>query len=222
MSDILIAVALAAVFSILIGIIELQYISKSGFRPCLTGNSATYFTILLLGNIATTLTAGATSKNIVEPASAFESSIKQDSPSTAKTKDINETKHWPPEQIEFAWFWFAFIGVFGFEALLQKINLTFDGKGVLTINDWIVKARNNAVASAIKAQADAEHERAQLLAQRLRTIPEDELNAHILTLLGKSPLELDNAARAAAANPILYKALALAYGVPERAAAIVT
>ncbi len=101
----------------------MQYISKSGFRPCLTGNSATYFTILLLGNIATTLTAGATSKNIVEPASAFD---------------------------------------------------------VLTINDWIVKARDNAVAAAIKAQADAEHERAQLLAQRLRAIPEDELNAHIL------------------------------------------
>lgn len=218
MGDIQVAIILAAILSVLIGFIELQSQSKANLKKCWTSSAAIYIVILLIGNAATTLTAAATTKSffisdtVSNPASA---------PSLANAKETaGDANNVVSEKPAYAWFWFAFLGVFGFEALLQKINITFDGKGFLTINDWIAKARNNAVAAAIKAQADAEHERAQLLAKRLRAIPEDELNTHVLTLLGKDATELDNAAKAAGANSILYKALALAYGSPDRASAI--
>jgi hypothetical protein len=91
---------------------------------------------------------------------------------------------------------------------------------VLSINDWIIKARDSAEAAAIKAETDAAYDRAQILVQKLKTIPENQLNTYILTLLDKNAAELDEAARNAGADPVLYKALALAYGAPDKAAAI--
>jgi hypothetical protein len=52
------------------------------------------------------------------------------------------------------WLWYSFFGVFGFEILLKRINISFYGKGVLTISDWIAKAKNAAVAASLKNAAD--------------------------------------------------------------------
>lgn len=87
------------------------------------------------------------------------------------------------------WFWFAFVGVFGFEVLLQNINLTFADKGVLTISDWINEARDPAVAAAVRAQATWESNRGQALAARLKTLPEAELNAHLLSVVSAAALK---------------------------------
>lgn len=65
------------------------------------------------------------------------------------------------------WFWYVFIGVFGFEAILKRVNLTFSGIGVLSINDWITKARDSAVADAIEAGVQRDETDALRLAERL-------------------------------------------------------
>lgn len=214
MGDTAIAVGLAVIFSLLIGIIELRYRTKASFTSCLTSSAVVYIAILLVGNTATTLTAAATvTKVFTTPPPATPAT----NPPFNQTGE-KVTKH--PEHPDFSWFWFAFLGVFGFEILLQNINLTFAGKGVLSINDWITKARDSAEAAAIKAEADASHDRAQILAQKLMAIPESQLNTYILALLHKNAVELDEAAANAGADPVLYKALALAYGAPDQAAAI--
>ena len=54
----------------------------------------------------------------------------------------------------------------------------------------------------------------------IKALPEAEINAHVLSLLNKDPIELDKAANASGADLIFYKALALAYGAPDKASAI--
>jgi hypothetical protein len=122
------------------------------------------------------------------------------------------------------WFWSAFLGVFAFEAILQRINITFFDKGVLTISDWISKARDGAVAAAVKSHATALVRREQLLADRIAAnsnLTDQNLNAHVHNLLGSGRVqELDQAAAASNANPRLIKALALAAGAYDRASTI--
>ncbi len=121
-----------------------------------------------------------------------------------------------------AWFWHAFVGVFGFESLLQNINVTLFDRGVLSIQDWISKARDSAVASAIQSHTTAGFQRAQALANQLKDIPTDELNSYILQYLGADALnELESNAQQMGAHPGLVKALALAHEHPDQAEAIV-
>jgi len=114
--------------------------------------------------------------------------------------------------------------VFGFEALLQRINVTFANQGVLTINDWISKARDGAVASAVESQVEAQTMREQQLAERLvqsHAISDADLNTYVENWLGAGRVaELDRAAAACGANPRLMKALALATGAYDRAATL--
>jgi hypothetical protein len=195
MSDLGLAVLSAAIFSLLICLIEIKFLSKAWFKACITASAFFYLLILLVGNAATTLLAAAT--------------ISAKSPA--------------PLALGFKWFWYAFIGVFAFEALLQNINLTFVGKGVLSINDWISKARDNAVASAIDSQTNAGLKRAQQTANKLKLLSEQELNTHVLTALSADRLkELQNSAQTQNADVRLLLALSLAYNAPEAAAAIVS
>jgi hypothetical protein len=118
-------------------------------------------------------------------------------------------------------FWDSMIGVFGFEAVLQNINLTFSDKGVLTIHDWINKARDSAVATAIELQEDAKEQREQALAQRLKGLPEPELNAHVVNQIGNDALqELNERSKQLACDPQLLKALALAKADYRKASGI--
>lgn len=119
------------------------------------------------------------------------------------------------------WFWYVFIGVFGFEAILKRVNLTFSGIGVLSINDWITKARDSAVADAIEAGVQRDETAALRLAERLRKLPEQELNAHVVNMLGQGQVKvLDNAAANENPSAALVKALALAKADYKRALAI--
>jgi hypothetical protein len=120
------------------------------------------------------------------------------------------------------WFWYAFLGVFGFEVLLQNINVTFLNRGLLSISDWISKARDSTVAAALSAEANSGSKRAQLLANRLQNLDDADLNAQVLNLLGQSRLdELTRTANDMSANPKLTKALALAYEKYDKAKDIV-
>lgn len=144
MGDLGIAIAFAVGLSLLIGVIELSYRSNAGLGACRSSAAVLYLLILSIGNAATTLLAAVTT------AGFFVSTT-----TTASTPSQSA-----PLALPFRWFWYAFLGVFGFEALLQNMNLTFFGKGVLSISDWIGKARDNAVASAVVAQTRENYGRA--------------------------------------------------------------
>ena len=193
MDNLVIAVFVAAAFSVLIGIIEMRFQSKADLASCLNSAVLLYLLILLVGNTTTTLAASSTL-----PAAGIRF--------TAGPKG----------------FWWALVGVFGFEAVLQNLNVTFFNKGMLSINEWITKAREHAVATTIETYADSGRKREQALANQLQSVPESELNAHILEVFDAEILQrLEEAAKAGGANPRIYKALALATQKPERARAII-
>jgi hypothetical protein len=117
----------------------------------------------------------------------------------------------PPEKFPL-WLWSAFIGVFGFEVLIQNINVTLAGKGVLTISDWINKARDSAIADAVEAETDFDAEKIQVLAKRLAQLPLPTLNTHVAALLSdpNAVATLTQKAQAQGLNEALLKALTLA------------
>jgi len=121
------------------------------------------------------------------------------------------------------WFAFAFLGVFGFEAILKNINLSFAGRGVLSINDWINKAKDSAVAAAVELNVQYNYRLANTLAQELAQIDEETLNAHAITLLGPEQLQsLEKIASESKANLKLMKALAMAKKDYTAATAIIS
>ncbi len=117
--------------------------------------------------------------------------------------------------------WYLVLGVFGFEMVLKRINVTFSGVGVLSLSEWITKAKEAAIADLVEAGIDENQAKVQSLADRLKELPEADLNAHVVTILGKEmPHELEEAAKAGKADPSLVKALTLAYTDFARASAI--
>jgi hypothetical protein len=195
------AVVLAAAFSFLIACIEVHSSAKvSELQSSFTPTFFVYVLVLLIGNIASTLVAA----TIVTPPKAV-----------AGQGSANVTTQ-PTNNAFFALgpaaFWYAFLGVFAFEALLQRVNLTISNQPVLTIHDWITKAKDAAVAASIEKQASTEQQRVQDLARRLaRQLTPAEMNTHVLNLLGVDKVAgLEQAATANNADLQLYKALALA------------
>jgi hypothetical protein len=191
MGDAGIAAAIALPLSCLIVAIEITRSSGSSLRGICRGSTLLYLLIVSVGNIFTTFLAAATTS--------------QQIPSGAAPK----------------WFWYAFLGVFGFEAILKNVNLTFAGIGVLSINDWIVKAKDAATADVIEAEVLRKEEEAVSLAKRLAHLSVQDLNAHVINILGTAELvKLNSVATQGAADPQLVKALALAKGNYRAALAI--
>jgi hypothetical protein len=211
--ELLYACGLALAFTVVIAVIELVSKSKSRVPIGLVSSEfLVYLMILIVGNIATTMAASGVGVTLAtaeaEPGGA------DVEPAESR---IDSERSIPGPM----WFWYAFVGVFGFEVVLQNLNITFASRGVLTISDWISKARDQAVAEAIKRQTDAIAATAQRLASRLQTLPAADLNAHVLQLLGAQRLqEIETAAQQSGANASLAKGLALAYAAPVDAAAI--
>lgn len=249
MDDFAIAIVLAAVFSILICITEVMFYSKVGFKACVNGSAILYLLILLVGNAATTLVAATTTTeffagtatnagfNLVETSpegtptrndqpikddiSAAEIESFTNNSNLVSSGTTDKPQGTEPLRLRFPGFWYAFLGVFGFKVLLQNINVTFFGKGVLSINDWIYKARDNAVASAIESQTNADSLRSQKLANRLKELSDDTLRAHVINALGTIRLqELEATAQSAGADARLTMALVLAHEAYDTARAI--
>lgn len=203
--------------SVALGFIKVRYSSETTFRACFTNGFAFYLFVLAFGNIATTLLARAS-------LSEFFSNSTQSISSTNTTKDEIDQKASDLSTFpinEYDWFWSVFIGVFAFEAILQRINVTFQDQGVLTINEWISIAHDNAVGDAIKLQVDLDYQQTQKLAKKLKTLPEVELNTQVITQLGEEKLdELNKKANRHQCDSSLAKALALALESPNQAKAI--
>jgi hypothetical protein len=66
-----------------------------------------------------------------------------------------------------AWFWYDVAGIFAFEALLKRVNVTIFDKGVLSISDWITKAKNSARAATIQKASTIETREKQQCGRQL-------------------------------------------------------
>jgi hypothetical protein len=129
----------------------------------------------------------------------------------------------PPSSDLFA-FLDASVGVFAFHFVLSHTNVTVFQKGVLTIEDWITKALDNAIGPANQKEARLTEERTQRLIGDLRLALTDEgrLNAHIDNAMGAgTAAKLSQEASASGADVKTYKFLAFATAKPDKAGAIV-
>jgi len=117
----------------------------------------------------------------------------------------------------------AFAGVFAFQGVLSNTNVSLFGKGVLTIDDWIDKARTASVGAAITKHARNERDAIMRMATALQALDDDQLNTHLLNSGGPTIVIGDIEARATSsgANVKLYKALILATEYPDHARAVV-
>lgn len=203
-ADLWLGIALAGALTIVIAIIEVIARSKVNHpSSCLGSAFAIYLAVMLTGNLASTLAAAATIQALTAgpPGGGVSPAVFSVLP----------------------WFWYAFFGVFAFEALLQRINITFADQGFLTINDWIHKARDAAVAAAIESQVDSQLQREQALSSRLHaailSIPSSALNTHVANMLGSARLaELTASAAATNGDLRLTLCYALATQAFDRAA----
>ncbi len=241
MNDLGLAALVAAVLSGAIGLIEVRFRSSADFKAILGFAFLIYLLVLVVGNTGTTLLAAATLADVTTGGGATSGSVETEKggstgpdPSAAvrdaatpkptagsSAADKSPTKIKGARLPGPAWFWYAFVGVFGFEALLKNINVTLFGKGVLSIEDWISKARDVAVAAAIASNTRRGFQRSQNLAAQLRNLSEVALGAQVVQLLGKDVLlELDKIAQDTATDPHFVKALALAHQKPDEAEAI--
>lgn len=193
LSPVSMALVLSLFFTSLLCLIEIPSRSKASVRACLGGSFVVYVLIFIVGNATATLLT----------------------PPLVPTELSASLAGWAP-------LFYAFSGVFAFQGILGNTNVTFFGQGVLTIEEWIAKARDNAVASAVKKQARLDLHRAQHCAEELRLkLSPADLNTYVaryMTPETVKKLELD--AVNANADPALYKALWFAMEKPEEAAAV--
>lgn len=187
------ALLLSLIFTSLICLIEIPSRSKASMRACLGWSFVVYVLIFIVGNATATLLAPPLVPQDLSAALAG----------------------WAP-------LFYAFSGVFAFQGILGNTNVTFFGQGVLTIEEWIAKARDNAVASAVKKQARLELHRAQQCAEDLRkNLSPADLNTYVARYMNPETVKkLETDAVNANADPGLYKALWFAMEKPEEAAAV--
>jgi hypothetical protein len=230
MNDLAAAALLAGLFSVLIGLVEIPSRSKAKFVNCFNASFLLYLVILIIGNTATTLLVGATTATALPAGPDPAARARDASPSGPRPGEATPADDPAPaardaaptaSRLPYPWFFFAFLGVFGFEAVLQNMNITFFNKGVLSINDWISKARDNAVAAAIESQTRGGFDAAQRAAGRLKDLPPKELKAHAINIIDVAMLaEITEKATQASADEALLIALALAFAAPDKVAAI--
>jgi hypothetical protein len=117
----------------------------------------------------------------------------------------------PGQLIAYSAFLSAFFGVFAFQVIMSNTNITFLGKGVLTIDDWISKARDYAIAAAIQQQTQSEDQAINATARELTVLDEGRLGTYMEAKLGAEDFAAINvAASRHGADAKLYKALAFA------------
>lgn len=187
------ALLLSLIFTSLICLIEIPSRSKASVRACLGWSFVLYVLIFIVGNATATLLA----------------------PPLVPQDLLAALAGWAP-------LLYAFAGVFAFQGVLGNTNVTFFGQGVLTIEEWIAKARDNAVANAVKKQARLELHSAQQCAEELREkLSAAELNTYVARYMAPETVrKLEADALNANADPALYKALWFAMEKPEEAAAV--
>ena len=116
----------------------------------------------------------------------------------------------------------AFIGVFAFQGVLGNTNITVFGKGVLTIEDWITKAKNAAIAKVVIKEDELLTNEEVVLYGELSNLGEQRLNTFLLSEGADLP-EIEAAVQKHRVDPLLFKSQALvAVAGMKKARALVT
>lgn len=221
------ALGLSAFFTFTISLVSITRTAKVPVKHVFTVSFVLYLVLLLVGNGAATLLAAGTLSNNTGQTSTENS----EPPDAGEAVDDSNEEEVPEGErnrgygVKFPgpiWMWAAFLGVFGFQGVLTRINITMFGQGVLTIEDWIKKAEEAAIASANESLTTTTFAEAERIAKLLAKLPASELNTHVATHLGSDVLqELETAAAANNADPELLKAKALASQKPREAKAVI-
>jgi hypothetical protein len=225
MSDVQIALVAAFLISLLIGSIEIVATSRTRLAACANALFFAYLALLSLGNSATTLLA----TRIVAPSALAAAEppvhvppnvVGQVAPAAVDPKPTAKQASLVAPLPGPLWFWCAFLGVFAFEALLVRLNVTLFDTGLFTLSDWIKKARDIAAAEAIKTQTSLDISKMQRTAARLTKIPSGILAAQVGQALGEPRvLEVQKSAATVNADLMLSLALAFAAAKPDDAEA---
>jgi hypothetical protein len=235
------ALVLSVFFTLIIAFVSILQTAKVPVQHIFSFSFVLYLALLLTGNGAATLIVAGSLTNDKQDSVTFQSSAgATNQPSTTGgTNQLGAIKPAKEPSGENSnpnflnkglggklpgpvWMWAAFLGVFGFQVILTRVNITVFGQGVLTIEDWIAKAQDAAVVRANEILRDARFAEAEIVASRLAKLPIADLNAHVTTHLGATVIkDLEAAALAANANAALLKAQALATQKPYEAKAIV-
>ena len=175
------SVVFAIVLTLLVGLIEISYKSKASFKACLWNWS---FPVYLAIFILGNCVATLLSALFVKL---------------------------PSQLAAYLAFLSAIFGVFAFQVIMSNTNITFLGKGVLTIDDWISKARDQAVAAAIQTETQNADRARNAVASELEKLEEGRLDAYMDNKLGRTEFEaIAAAALKHGTNAILYKTQAFA------------
>lgn len=180
--------------SIVLSYIEIAYESGERGKAVFCGDSFLYVLVVSFGNVVSTLLA----PTVLGPSDA-----------------LSEVAGLP-------WFWYSFVGVFGFSLVARNLDVDFLGKGILSIKEWVSKSKDNAVASVVERAVNIENDEAQGIANALREMDESDLEAQIIQVMGKEDLkEIISQSSVSNVNSHFHKALVLAHEETTRARAIV-
>ncbi len=192
------ALVFSVLLTFLICVIEFPNQAKVSLRACLVWTSVPYLIIRAIGNAVTTVLA----YPLLKP----------------RLGDLLDPSSYMLAFLD------AFAGVFAFHFVLSHTNVTVFQKGVLTIEDWIAKALENAIGPANKKEAKLTEDRTQRLVDDLDRSLTDEaqLNAQIDAAMGVGTAgKLAEEAGKSGSDVKMYKLLAFATAKPDRAASIV-
>lgn len=159
------ALALAALFTALVVAIGLVSESGSRFRATLCVESGLYLAIYLVGNSFGTFLA------LFQAPDILSEILGNPGTPIAQASALN---NWGVPFLS------AFLGVFAFQVVLSNTNITFFGKGVLTIDDWINKAKNAAVAKSADREDEYVVQEETELAEKLAQLDEQTLTTYLV------------------------------------------
>ncbi len=118
--------------------------------------------------------------------------------------------------------WPLIIGIFGFEAILKNINVTFLEANALTISDWLKSAQELAVEQALTKDTDSREREVQKVADVLVELPIETLATQAAKTLGPDQVQqLRDEAGRFGFDESLHLALAMAVTDLDSARAVV-
>jgi hypothetical protein len=189
-SDFFWSIVIAIGLSVLVALVEIPSRAKTNLGSCFVAPTLTYVLVLCFGNVITTVLAALAVVKL------------------------------PASLAPYYFLLAPFFGVFGFETVLKKTNITMFDKGVLTIQTWIEKALAAAAAAAIDKRDDAKEVAGSRLEETLMTLSELEINTRVLQKLGPDAVKkLEQSARESSADTKRYKVLQLVAALTRSEAA---
>lgn len=174
MNDLYIALILSGILSVLLSFIQITADTKKHiYKAYFTITFFIYVIIMMIGNIITTLAGASIIDNYVAQQDGM---VQQEGSGLVLMGPI--------------WIWYSIFGVFGFEAIVKQINITLFDKGVLSINEWVTKAKKSASAATLEKFSEIEIQNTRKLANELiAQIEITDLNTLATSLLGYEQFE---------------------------------